>query len=134
MKGKLWPFCLSVNGRMKMLRLTLTVTSMTFFIVAQAPEPYIVVTGFEAVAVLFFIILYVLRLDHLMDCLFWPLLDIINSVVSAIFTIIVSVLALVPGNTTLTVLGGVSGCVAAAFCMADMFLIGRKLRLNPSGP
>ncbi|XP_055001935.1 chemokine-like factor isoform X2 [Sorex araneus] len=81
MKGKLWPFCLSVNGRMKMLRL-----------------------------------------------------DIINSVVSAIFTIIVSVLALVPGNTTLTVLGGVSGCVAAAFCMADMFLIGRKLRLNPSGP
>ncbi|XP_055992795.1 chemokine-like factor isoform X2 [Sorex fumeus] len=81
MKGKLRPFCFSVNGRMKMMRL-----------------------------------------------------DIINSVVSAIFTMIVSVLALIPGNTTITVLGGVSGCVAAVFCMVDMALIYRKLRLNPSGP
>ncbi|XP_049643372.1 chemokine-like factor [Suncus etruscus] len=128
------PFCFSVKGHVKMLRLALTVISMTFFILAKAPEPYIVVTGFEAVAVLFFIILYVFRLDNLMDCLFWPLLDIIHSVVSGIFTIIASVLALIPEHETLTVLGGVFGCMAALFCAADAAFIYQKLRLNPTGP
>lgn len=49
-------------------------TSMTFFIIGQAPEPYIVITGFEVTIIFFFIILYMLRLDRLIACLFWPLL------------------------------------------------------------
>ncbi|XP_059856923.1 chemokine-like factor isoform X2 [Delphinus delphis] len=68
------PFCFSVNGHVKMLRLALTVTSMTLFIIAQAPEPYIVVTGFEVTVTFFFIVLYILRLDQLINCIFWPLL------------------------------------------------------------
>ncbi|XP_077839464.1 chemokine-like factor isoform X2 [Macaca mulatta] len=68
------PFCFSVKGHVKMLRLALTVTSMTLFIIAQAPEPYIVITGFEVTVILFFILLYILRLDRLMKWLFWPLL------------------------------------------------------------
>ncbi|EPY84235.1 hypothetical protein CB1_000490083 [Camelus ferus] len=48
-KPKQRPFCFSVKGHVKILRLVLTVTSMTFFIIAQAPEPYIVITGFEGV-------------------------------------------------------------------------------------
>ncbi|XP_021564572.1 chemokine-like factor isoform X4 [Carlito syrichta] len=68
------PFCFSVKGHVKLLRLALTVTSMTFFIIAQAPEPYIVITGFEVTVIFFFIMLYILRLDRLMKCLFWPLL------------------------------------------------------------
>ncbi|XP_075393390.1 chemokine-like factor isoform X2 [Tenrec ecaudatus] len=111
------PFCLSVKGHVKMLRLILTVTSMTFFILAQAPEPYIVITGFEVTIIFFFIVLYLFRLDRLLKCLFWPLLDIINSLVTTIFLTIVSVLALIPETTTMTVLGGLmpgirklSGC------------------------
>ncbi|XP_055155392.1 chemokine-like factor isoform X1 [Symphalangus syndactylus] len=100
------PFCFSVKGHVKMLRLALTVTSMTFFIIAQAPEPYIVITGFEVTVILFFILLYILRLDRLMKWLFWPLLDIINSLVTTVFMLIVSVLALIPETTTLTVGGG----------------------------
>uniref|UniRef100_A0A8D2E1M8 Chemokine like factor n=1 Tax=Sciurus vulgaris TaxID=55149 RepID=A0A8D2E1M8_SCIVU len=73
-KGKHRPFCCSVKGHVKMLRLVLTVTSMTCFILAQAPEPYIVITGFEVTIILFFIILYIFRLDRLMKWLFWPLL------------------------------------------------------------
>uniref|UniRef100_A0A8C9CDN4 Chemokine like factor n=1 Tax=Phocoena sinus TaxID=42100 RepID=A0A8C9CDN4_PHOSS len=101
-------FCFSVNGHVKMLRLALTVTSMTLFIIAQAPEPYIVVTGFEVTVAFFFIVLYILRLDQLIDCIFWPLLDIINSVVTAVFMIVISVLALIPETTTYIVLGGFS--------------------------
>ncbi|XP_070356713.1 uncharacterized protein [Equus asinus] len=76
LKSKHRSFCFSVKGHVKMLRLALTVTSMTFFILAQAPEPYIVITGFEVTVIFFFIILYMLRLDRVIDCLFWPLLEI----------------------------------------------------------
>ncbi|XP_055407431.1 chemokine-like factor isoform X2 [Bubalus kerabau] len=112
----------------------LAVTSMTLFILAQAPEPYIVVTGFEVASTFFFILLYILRLDRLISCLFWPLLDIINSVVAAVFMIVVSVLALIPETTTYTVLGGVFGLAASVFCIADGALIYRKLLFNPGGP
>ncbi|XP_059733424.1 CKLF-like MARVEL transmembrane domain-containing protein 1 isoform X1 [Bos taurus] len=112
-KPKARPFCLSVKGHVKLLRLALAATSMTLFILAQAPEPYIVVTGFEVASTFFFILLYILRLDRLISCLFWPLLDIINSAVAAVFMIVVSVLALIPETTTHTVLGG--GLLIGAF-------------------
>ncbi|KAF6077043.1 chemokine like factor [Phyllostomus discolor] len=115
------PFCFSVKGHVKILRLVrascvaVTVTSMTFFIISQAPEPYIVITGFEVTVMFFFILLYMLRLDRLMDCMFWPLLDIINSLVTAIFMMIISVLALLPETTTYILLGGVSGSPSGFF-------------------
>ncbi|XP_037018610.1 chemokine-like factor isoform X1 [Artibeus jamaicensis] len=133
-KPKHRPFCFSVKGHMKILRLALTVTSMTFFIISQAPEPYIVITGFEVTVIFFFILLYMLRLDRLMDCIFWPLLDIINSLVTAIFMMIVSVLALLPKTTTFILLGGVFGLLTVVCCIADGVLIYRKLLFNPSGP
>ncbi|CAH7074768.1 Cklf [Phodopus roborovskii] len=68
------PFCWSVKGLVKILRMVVTVASMTFFIIAQAPEPYIVITGFESTVVFFFIALYICRLDKMMRWLFWPLL------------------------------------------------------------
>ncbi|XP_062967681.1 chemokine-like factor isoform X3 [Cynocephalus volans] len=61
-------------------------------------------------------------------------LDIINSLVTIVFMIIVSVLALIPETTTLTVLGGVFGLVTVVCCIADGALIYRKLLFNPSGP
>ncbi|VCX30926.1 unnamed protein product [Gulo gulo] len=106
LKPKHRPFCFSVKGHVKILRLALSVTSMTFFIIGQAPEPYIVITGFEVTIIFFFIILYILRLDRLIACLFWPLLDILNSVIAAIFMVIISVMALLPETTRVIVLGG----------------------------
>ncbi|KAF6287775.1 chemokine like factor [Rhinolophus ferrumequinum] len=152
------PFYCSVKAFVKMLRLGLTVTSMTFFIISQAPEPYIVITGFEVTVVFFFIMLYMFRLDRIINFIFWPLLlsanihksfqnkddlpsahctsiqnDIINSLVTATFMITISVLALTTDNT-FTVLGGVLGLLAAVCCLADAALIYRKLLFNPSGP
>ncbi|KAM5208328.1 chemokine-like factor isoform 1-T1 [Hipposideros larvatus] len=60
-------------------------------------------------------------------------LDIINSLVTAIFMIIISVLALTPENTFI-VFGGVFGLLTAVCCIADGALIYRKLLFNPSGP
>ncbi|XP_021564573.1 chemokine-like factor isoform X5 [Carlito syrichta] len=61
-------------------------------------------------------------------------LDIINSLVTTVFMVIVSVLALIPETTTLTVLGGAFGLITAVCCLADGVLIYRKLLFNPSGP
>uniref|UniRef100_A0A8C6F2C6 Chemokine like factor n=1 Tax=Monodon monoceros TaxID=40151 RepID=A0A8C6F2C6_MONMO len=61
-------------------------------------------------------------------------LDIINSVVTAVFMVVISVLALIPETTTYIVLGGVFGLVASVLCIADGALIYRKLLFNPSGP
>ncbi|XP_044116334.1 chemokine-like factor isoform X1 [Neovison vison] len=134
LKPKHRPFCFSVKGHVKILRLALSVTSMTFFIIGQAPEPYIVITGFEVTVIFFFIILYMLRLDRLIACLFWPLLDILNSVIAAIFMVIISVLALLPETTRVIAFGGVFGILAGVCCIADGVLIYRKLLFNPSGP
>uniref|UniRef100_A0A8I6A9V2 Chemokine-like factor n=1 Tax=Rattus norvegicus TaxID=10116 RepID=A0A8I6A9V2_RAT len=68
------PFCLSLKCFVKTLRLVVTVASMIFFIVAQAPEPYIVITGFEVTIILFLIALYMCSLDKTMRSFFWPLL------------------------------------------------------------
>ncbi|XP_058562886.1 chemokine-like factor isoform X2 [Neofelis nebulosa] len=129
LKQKHRPFCFSVKGQVKMLRLALTVTSMAFFIIAQAPEPYIVITGFEVAVIFFFIILYMLRLDRLIDCLFWPLLDIINSVVTAIFMIIISVLALIPETTTFIVLGGdlINSFITTVFLLIVAILVMQEM-------
>ncbi|XP_039744818.1 chemokine-like factor isoform X1 [Pteropus medius] len=134
LKPKHRPFCFSVKGHVKMLRLALTVTSMTFFIISQAPEPYIVIAGFEVTVIFFFIILYMFRLDRIINCILWPLLDIINSVVTAIFMMTISVLALIPETTTFMILGGAFGLLVVVCSIADAALIYRKLLFNPSGP
>ncbi|XP_076988754.1 chemokine-like factor isoform X3 [Tamandua tetradactyla] len=61
-------------------------------------------------------------------------LDVINSFVAAVFMIIISVLAILPETTTLTVIGGVFGLLTAMCCIGDAVLIYRKLLLNPGGP
>ncbi|KAI2578956.1 CKLF-CMTM1 readthrough [Homo sapiens] len=125
------PFCFSVKGHVKMLRLALTVTSMTFFIIAQAPEPYIVITGFEVTVILFFILLYVLRLDRLMKWLFWPLLDLTNSIITAVFLSVVAILAMQEKKRRHLLYVGGSLCLTAVIvCCIDAFVVTTKMRTN----
>ncbi|XP_031196953.1 chemokine-like factor [Mastomys coucha] len=65
-------FCCTLKCFVKTLRLVVTLASMTFFIVAQAPEPYIVTTGFEVTIIFCFILLYLCGLDRIIS-FFWPL-------------------------------------------------------------
>uniref|UniRef100_A0ABK0L984 Chemokine-like factor n=1 Tax=Rattus norvegicus TaxID=10116 RepID=A0ABK0L984_RAT len=128
------PFCLSLKCFVKTLRLVVTVASMIFFIVAQAPEPYIVITGFEVTIILFLIALYMCSLDKTMRSFFWPLLDVINSVVTTLFMLIVSVSALIPETSTMIMVGGVFGFLTVICTVADCALMCQKLRFRPHGP
>ena len=54
-----------------------------------------------------------------MKCLFWPLLDIISSLVAPIFMLNTSVLARIPDTTALTVIAGVFEVMRAVCYIAD---------------
>ncbi|XP_036603948.1 chemokine-like factor isoform X1 [Trichosurus vulpecula] len=127
-------FLSSIKGLVKMLRLILIVATLVIYVLTQAPEPYIVITALESISALFFIVLYILRLDLVWKCLFWPLLDVINSLMTVVFLMIVSVLALVPETDLIAAIGGILGIVATVLTIGDAALIYRKLMFNPSGP
>ncbi|XP_074142647.1 chemokine-like factor [Sminthopsis crassicaudata] len=129
-----WGFLVSIKGIVKMIRLILIIVALIIYIVAQAPETYIVITTLEAITVFFFVILYLLRLDLMLKFLFWPLLDIINSLMTIVFLMIVSVLSLIPETKIQIAVAGILGIVATVFTVADAALIYRKLMFNPSGP
>ena len=52
----------------------LLIGAFIFFIIAEAPESYIAITILETCIVVFFILIYMLTLHHLMTYLHWPLL------------------------------------------------------------
>ncbi|XP_076771826.1 chemokine-like factor isoform X2 [Arvicanthis niloticus] len=110
------------------------VASMILFIKAQAPEPYIVITGFEVTIIFCFIVLYTCRLDMILRAFFWPLFDVINSMVTTLSMLIVSVLALIPETSTMTILGGVFGLLTVTCTIADCALMCQKLRLRSRKP
>nr|KAF6409409.1 chemokine like factor [Rousettus aegyptiacus] len=131
LKSKHRPFCFSVKGHVKMFRLALTVTSMTFFIISQAPEPYIVITGFEVTIIFFFIILYMFRLDRIINCIFWPLLDLINTFITAVFLLIVAILTIQEKDRRhLFYVGGTLCLTAAILCLVDATLVTKTMRNN----
>lgn len=57
------------------------------------PLKHTMITGFGVTIIFLFIILQILRLGQLMKCLFWPLLDIVNSMVTIFRYSNISVLA-----------------------------------------
>uniref|UniRef100_A0A4W2CCT4 CKLF like MARVEL transmembrane domain containing 1 n=1 Tax=Bos indicus x Bos taurus TaxID=30522 RepID=A0A4W2CCT4_BOBOX len=67
-------FFFSPTGALKIIRLGLLIGAFIFFIIAEAPESYIAITILETCIVVFFILIYMLTLHHLMTYLHWPLL------------------------------------------------------------
>ncbi|KAB0348114.1 hypothetical protein FD755_004441 [Muntiacus reevesi] len=67
-------FFFSPTGALKIIRLGLLIGAFIFFIIAEAPESYIAITILETCIVAFFILIYMLTLQHLMTYLHWPLL------------------------------------------------------------
>nr|AAN73243.1 chemokine-like factor super family 1 isoform 19 [Homo sapiens]AAN73244.1 chemokine-like factor super family 1 isoform 20 [Homo sapiens]AAN73245.1 chemokine-like factor super family 1 isoform 21 [Homo sapiens]AAN73246.1 chemokine-like factor super family 1 isoform 22 [Homo sapiens]AAN73247.1 chemokine-like factor super family 1 isoform 23 [Homo sapiens] len=60
---------------LKILRLSLILGALACFIITQANESFITITSLEICIVVFFILIYVLTLHHLLTYLHWPLLN-----------------------------------------------------------
>ncbi|XP_062032007.1 CKLF-like MARVEL transmembrane domain-containing protein 2B [Lepus europaeus] len=124
-------FFFSPTGMLKILRMSLIVAAAVCFLSASAPESYIAVTILEACLVIFFILIYLLALQHLLTYIHWPLLDLINSIISALFLLIVGLLVMEEKDRrNLLFIGGTLCLVAAALCLIDAVLVTKKTRDN----
>ncbi|MBZ3891000.1 Protein BEAN1, partial [Sciurus carolinensis] len=66
-------FCFSPTGLLKILRMILIIAAVVSFVVGQAHETFIAITIQEACIVLFFILIYMVTLQHLLVFLDWTL-------------------------------------------------------------
>ncbi|XP_061243411.1 CKLF-like MARVEL transmembrane domain-containing protein 1 isoform X2 [Bos javanicus] len=124
-------FFFSPTGALKIIRLGLLIGAFIFFIIAEAPESYIAITILETCIVVFFILIYMLTLHHLMTYLHWPLLDLINSFITAVFLLIVAILAIQEKERRhLFYIGGALCLTAATVCVIDATLVTKTMRNN----
>ncbi|KFV41262.1 Chemokine-like factor, partial [Tyto alba] len=75
-------------------------------------------------------LLYLLRLDARMSWLFWPLADIFNSIIAALFLLVVCLFAIIIRTNNGTLAGGVFGLVLLVLCIVDAVVLFRKISLD----
>uniref|UniRef100_A0A452RXJ2 MARVEL domain-containing protein n=1 Tax=Ursus americanus TaxID=9643 RepID=A0A452RXJ2_URSAM len=107
----------------------LIIGALVCFIIAKAHEPYIAITVLEIFIVLFFILIYMLTLHHLLVNLDWSLLDLVNSFITAVFLLIVAILAMQEMERRhLFYVGGTQCLTAAIVCILDAVMVTKKMR------
>ncbi|XP_047566155.1 chemokine-like factor isoform X3 [Lutra lutra] len=122
-------FFFTPTGMMKVIRLGLLIGALVSFIIAKAHEPYIAITVLEICIVLFFILIYMLTLHHLLINLDWSLLDLVNSFITAVFLLIVAILAMQEMERRhLFYVGGTQCLTAAIVCILDAIVVTKKMR------
>uniref|UniRef100_A0A8C5Y7K3 CKLF-like MARVEL transmembrane domain-containing protein 1 n=1 Tax=Microcebus murinus TaxID=30608 RepID=A0A8C5Y7K3_MICMU len=105
--------------------------ALTCFIISEANDSYIAITVLEVCVVIFFIITYMLTLQHLLIYLDWPLLDLINSIISAVFLVVVAILTVQEKDRRHLFYVGGSLCLTAAItCIIDSIMVTKWMRNN----
>ncbi|XP_021561299.1 CKLF-like MARVEL transmembrane domain-containing protein 2 [Neomonachus schauinslandi] len=121
-------FFFSPTGMLKIFRLGLLIGALVCFVIARANEPFIAITVLEICIVLFFILIYMLTLQHLLVNLDWPLLDLVNSFITAVFLLIVAILAMQEMERRhLFYVGGTQCLTAAIVCILDGIMVTKKI-------
>nr|XP_048288511.1 CKLF-like MARVEL transmembrane domain-containing protein 2 [Myodes glareolus] len=87
-------FFFSTTGMLKVLRMCIVAASVFCFVIGGGHEMFIAITIQETCIVLFFVIVYLVNLHHLLVCIHWPLLDLINSLISAAFLGVVALITI----------------------------------------
>ncbi|NWI92633.1 CKLF factor, partial [Pitta sordida] len=120
----------SPRGVLKISRVLLALVAFLCFVASSAHEAYMALAGLETGITLLFLLLYLLRLDAKMRWLFWPLADIFNSVVSALFLLVVCLFAVTVKSNKGTLAGGVIGLILLVLCVVDTGLLWKKISLG----
>ncbi|NWW04434.1 CKLF factor, partial [Oreocharis arfaki] len=119
----------SVQGLLKIARTMVALATLLCFVASKAHEAYVALAGMETVITVLFLLLYLLRLDARMRCLFWPLADIFNSVIAALSLLVVCLFAIINRSNKGTLAGGVLGLVLLVLCLVDAILLCKKMSL-----
>ncbi|KFQ80668.1 Chemokine-like factor, partial [Phoenicopterus ruber ruber] len=97
---------------------------------SRAHGAYTALAAMEGAITALFFLLYLLQLDKKMTWLFWPLADIFNSVIAALFLLVVCLFAVIVKTNNGTLAGGVFGLVLLVLCVVDAVLLFQKISLN----
>ncbi|XP_050834813.1 chemokine-like factor [Serinus canaria] len=117
----------SPRGALKIARTLLALTAFICFAASGSPGAYTALAGMETVITLLFLLLYLLRLDTRLRFLFWPLADIFNSVIAALFLLVVGLFAIIIKTNKGTLVGGVLGLILLVLCIVDVVLLCKKI-------
>uniref|UniRef100_A0A803V3Q0 CKLF like MARVEL transmembrane domain containing 3 n=1 Tax=Ficedula albicollis TaxID=59894 RepID=A0A803V3Q0_FICAL len=79
---------------MKISRTLVALGSLICFIASGSHEAYVTVAGMETGITVLFLLVYLLRLDVRVRCFYWPLTDVLNSVIAALFLLLMSLFGL----------------------------------------
>ncbi|NXY15087.1 CKLF factor, partial [Atrichornis clamosus] len=120
----------SARGALKIARVLVALSTCLCFVASSAHEAYAALAGMETGITVLFLLLYLLRLDKRMRCLFWPLADIFNSVIAALFLLVVCLFAIIIRTNKGTLAGGVLGLILLVLCLVDAVLLCKKISLN----
>ncbi|KAL2300404.1 hypothetical protein Nmel_012377 [Mimus melanotis] len=123
-------FLRSPRGSLKISRTVVALAALISFVASGAREAYAALAGMETGINFLFLLLYLLKLDARMRFLFWPLADILNSVIAALFLLIVSLFAIIIKTNRGTLAGGVLGLVLLVLCLVDAILLWKKISLD----
>ncbi|XP_069724697.1 chemokine-like factor [Phaenicophaeus curvirostris] len=123
-------FVRSPRGAVKVARTVVAVTVLLCFAASRAPGACTALAAFEAAFTGLFLLLYLLRLDKGLPWLCWPLADVFNSVIAALFLLVVCLFAVIVQTNHGTVAGGVIGLILLVLCVVDAVLLFKKISFN----
>ncbi|XP_030621032.1 chemokine-like factor [Chanos chanos] len=122
-------FLKSMRGLLKLAEMATVFVAFVCFAIASRP-PYIAATCMEFVVTLALLLLYVLKLNKTFTFFFWPLIDVFNSLLSAVFIGILSLVAVSTYTLKTTLAGALVGFVATALWCTDGIMLFRKITFN----
>ncbi|KFO84416.1 Chemokine-like factor, partial [Buceros rhinoceros silvestris] len=97
------------------------------FLASGSRGAYTALAAMETVITALFFLLYMLKLDKRLSWLFWPMADIFNSVIAALFLLIVCLFAVIIKTNKGTLAGGVLGFILLFLCLVDAGLLFRNM-------
>ncbi|NXJ95849.1 CKLF factor, partial [Corythaixoides concolor] len=120
----------SPRGAVKIARALVAFVTFLCFVASRSHGAYTALAAMETAITALFVLLYLLKLDKKLSWLFWPLADVFNSVVAALFLLIVCLFAIIIKTNKGTLAGGVFGLVLLVLCVVDAVLLFQKISLN----
>ncbi|XP_061863491.1 chemokine-like factor [Colius striatus] len=123
-------FFRSPRAALKIARTLLAFVTFVCFAASHSHGAYTALAAMETAITALFLLLYLLKLDKKMRCLFWPLADIFNSVIAALFLFIVCLFAIILKANDGTLAGGVLGLLLLVLCVADAVVLSKKISLD----
>ncbi|XP_030313665.1 chemokine-like factor [Calypte anna] len=125
-------FVRSPRGAVKIARVLLALMTLICFVASHSHVAYTALAAMEVSITVLLFLLYLLQLDKRLSWFFWPLADIFNSVIAALFLLIVCLFAVIIKTNSGTLAGGVLGLILLALCIVDAVLLFQKISFDRS--